>query len=450
MRRSTPIQAFILGASFDTDNMGVSALAAGAIKSLLHQFPNAEISLLDYARESEVYSVRVGQVDVQIPVLNIRFSKRFYLSNNVAVLIAIAIIARFIPAKRLSQWVIRRNTVLRDLSKADVCLSVAGGDSFSDIYGLVRLIYVSLPQILVLLLGKRLILLPQTLGPFKSRSAKLIANFIMTRASRIYARDYLSVKVTDFSIDSENGNGKVRFCYDLAFILDSSPPRHIDVVGLLDYQSGRAALVGLNVSGLLMMGGYTKGNMFGLKTSYASLVRAMVDRMILEEDANVLLIPHVFGTDVNSESDLVACEKVYQELKSIHGDRIGFVSSRHNQSEIKKIIGSCDFFIGARMHACIAALSQNVPAVAIAYSDKFKGVMQTLGVDRLVVDPRNMDEKEVLKALSSAYKERNAIRRELERKMPEVRKTVLNLFAFLDPSQGQSESWADEALPLPT
>ncbi|MGD0792506.1 MAG: polysaccharide pyruvyl transferase family protein [Terriglobales bacterium] len=450
MRSSTPIQAFILGASFETENMGVSALAAGAIKSLLYQFPQAEISLLDYARESKVCSVRIGQVDVQIPVVNMRFSKRLYLSNNVVLLIAIAIIARIIPAKRLSQWVIGRNKVLRDLSKAIVCLSVAGGDSFSDIYGLGRLIYVSLPQVLVLLLGKRLILLPQTIGPFKSRSAKLIARFIMTRASRIYARDYLSVKVAEPCIDSENGNGKVRFCYDLAFVLDSLPPRHMKVVGLPNYQSGRSPLVGVNVSGLLMMGGYTKANMFGLKTSYASLVRAMVDHMILEEESNVLLIPHVFGTDVNSESDLVACERVYQELKSVHGDRIGFVSSRHNQSEIKKIIGSCDFFIGARMHACIAALSQNVPAVALAYSDKFKGVMETLGVDRLVVDPRNMDEEEVLKALSSAYKERGAIRRELERKMPEVRSTVLNLFAFLNPSQGELQSWADEALPLPT
>ena len=204
MRSSSPIRAFILGASFDTENMGVSALAAGAIKSLFHQFPDAEVSLLDYARESKVYNARVGQADVRIPVLNIRFSKKFYLSNNVALLIAIAIIARFIPVKGLRQWLIRKNRVLRILSQADVCLSVAGGDSFSDIYGMVRLIYVSLPQIVVLLLGKRLILLPQTLGPFKSRSAKLIARFIMSRASRIYARDYLSVKVAAPCIDSDN------------------------------------------------------------------------------------------------------------------------------------------------------------------------------------------------------------------------------------------------------
>jgi colanic acid/amylovoran biosynthesis protein WcaK/AmsJ len=450
MRSSTPIQAVILGASFDTDNMGVSALAAGAIRSLLHQFPHAHISLLDYAKEPKICSVRLGQLNIQIPLVNIRFSKKVYLCNNVALLIVIALFAKLIPVKRAKEWAIDRNQVLGKLSRADVCLSIAGGDSFSDIYGLARLIYVSLPQVLVLLLGKRLILLPQTLGPFKSKSAKLIARFIMTGASRIYARDYLSVEVAGSCIDSKNVDGKVRFCYDLAFILDSSPPRHTNVVGLPTYQSCRSALVGLNVSGLLMMGGYTKTNMFGLKTSYGRLVRAIVDHMILRENVNVLLIPHVFGTDVNSESDLVACERLYQELKSIYSDRIGFVSGRHSPSEIKSIIGSCDFLIGARMHACIAALSQNVPAVALAYSDKFKGVMQTLGVDRLVVDPRNTNEKEILKALSSAYKERDAIRRELERRMPEVRKTVLNLFAFLSPSQGESESLADEALPLPT
>ena len=42
------------------------------------------------------------------------------------------------------------------------------------------------------------------------------------------------------------------------------------------------------------------------------------------------------------------------------------------------------------MHACIAALSQTVPAVAIAYSRKFLGVMETIGVEDIVVDPQCM------------------------------------------------------------
>jgi len=66
-----------------------------------------------------------------------------------------------------------------------VHLSIAGGDSFSDIYGLRRFIYVALPQILVLLLGKPLVLLPQTYGPLKGRCSRMIARFIFRRAALI-------------------------------------------------------------------------------------------------------------------------------------------------------------------------------------------------------------------------------------------------------------------------
>jgi len=38
----------------------------------------------------------------------------------------------------------------------------------------------------------------------------------------------------------------------------------------------------------------------------------------------------------------------------------------YGPSETKFLIGHCDFFVGARMHACIAAVSQYVPAVTLA------------------------------------------------------------------------------------
>ena len=49
----------------------------------------------------------------------------------------------------------------------------------------------------------------------------------------------------------------------------------------------------------------------------------------------------------------------------------------------KAVIGQCDFFIGSRMHACIAALSQGVPCVGVAYSMKFAGVFDTVGMERM-------------------------------------------------------------------
>src|SRR5262249_8286818 len=87
-------------------------------------------------------------------------------------------------------------------------------------------------------------------------------------------------------------------------------------------------------------------------------------------------------------------------------------------------IGLCDFFVGARMHACIGAISQNIPAVSIAYSDKFLGVMESIGCADLVLDARKLDEDEIVRRVDDAYQHRESVRRALAEKMPSVRQAV--------------------------
>jgi polysaccharide pyruvyl transferase WcaK-like protein len=53
-------------------------------------------------------------------------------------------------------------------------------------------------------------------------------------------------------------------------------------------------------------------------------------------------------------------------------------------SDAKSYIASLDFFMGARMHACIAAFSSGVPVVPMAYSRKFAGLFGSLGYDATV------------------------------------------------------------------
>jgi polysaccharide pyruvyl transferase WcaK-like protein len=119
---------------------------------------------------------------------------------------------------------------------------------------------------------------------------------------------------------------------------------------------------------------------------------------------------------------------LYEELKSKHPNRLGVVQRVYNQSEIKYVIGNCDFFIGARMHSCIAAVSQCVPAISIAYSDKFVGVMSTVGIEGLVADARKLDQDAILRIVGNAYDSRKVLRGQLENKIPEVKEMVLNLF----------------------
>ena len=133
-----------------------------------------------------------------------------------------------------------------------------------------------------------------------------------------------------------------------------------------------------------------------------------------------------------SECDSPVCDRLFEELRNKYPDRIGVVRGRYNQSEIKYIIASCDFFIGARMHACIAGVSQSVPAVPMAYSDKFVGVMQTIGIESNVVDLRKMREQEILEVIDRALEGRAEVRQQLARTMPQVKETVLRLFEDME------------------
>jgi polysaccharide pyruvyl transferase WcaK-like protein len=429
---SRPSHILILGAGFDTGNLGVSALAAGAIKCALSRFPNAQVSLLDYGKESKVYSLPINAQSVSVPLINIRFSKRVWLSNNVSLLLCLAILMRLIQSAKLRCWLLDRNVYLQAICAADVLAAMSGGDSFSDIYGLSRLLYVSLPQLLGILLGKRLVLLPQTYGPFRSRTSRAIARFIVRRAERVYARDAQSVSEALALLPCASEGQKVRFSYDVAFGVDPILPADLNVDGLERPYETRMKLVGLNISGLLWMGGYDRTNMFGLKTNYRDLIYQLVELFVSKFGANVLLVPHVFGTDPSGESDSAVCEKAFVELIEKYPGRLGCLRGKLNQSEIKYVIGACDFFVGSRMHACIAALSQTIPAVSLAYSDKFVTVMRTLGVERLAVDARTLSQEEIVQAVSAAYQQRAIIRLRLERKLPEVRRAAMDLFSFLD------------------
>jgi len=422
----------LIGAGFESKNMGVGALAAGTIKSILNAYPQAHISLLDYGRESINYEFLIDGTKVPIRLVNMRFSKKIFLKNNIAILLLLAIILNIIKSKYIRSWVLRNNRCLQHVEEADLIVSIAGGDSFSDIYGIRNFLYVALPQILILLMGKNLILMPQTLGPYKSRLTRGIATYIMNRAIRVYSRDYVSFEEIKAMRGLKNSKGHVKFCYDVGFILDPVKPANIDIVGLRKQVRSSRCLVGFNISGLLYMRGYTRNNMFGFKLDYCNLVYKIIDYLIKEKQAVLMLVPHVFGSEEHAESDSTVCQKIYDDLKNRYGDNLALVKGTYNQNEIKYIIGLCDFFIGSRMHACIAAVSQNIPAVAIAYSRKFKGLMDTVEVGGYVADPREMDEQQILTMIGKAYDDRSIIKNTLAAKMPSVKDQVMKLFKEIE------------------
>ena len=98
--------------------------------------------------------------------------------------------------------------------------------------------------------------------------------------------------------------------------------------------------------------------------------------------------------------------------------------------KLKFIISKCRFFIGARTHAIIAAYSSRVPAVALGYSVKAKGIACDLfGTDKgYVIDARALENKEELKnAFVTLTENEEKIRDMLNDKIPFIEREAMRL-----------------------
>lgn len=389
----------LLGVTRNTHNFGVRVLLSGAVGMLTSQNSDVEVRILDYGRDPEAWEERSGKVKKRVQLINLRYSWRFYLPNNVFRILALVLLSRCIPSAALRTRLLSRNPWIRQVLEADVNMSLAGGDSFSDIYRLSRLLYVALPQVLVLWLGRPLVLLPQTYGPFKTKVARWIARYIVQRANTIYSRDEAGVRIVRDLLGRPDA--PVQVVQDLGFAMEPDPlPRNVaEQVAVL---RRKGLLVGLNISKLLYIGGYTGRNMFGLKEDYPKLMGELIDFIIRDLGISVLLVPHVGGGEESQESEYTLCRKLFASLKSQYGDKIVFIDESLDHKQTKGLIGQCDLFIGARMHACIAAASQDVPTIALAYSDKFAGVLELAGSSTSVVDLRHTDAKDLRPVVRAA------------------------------------------------
>ncbi len=422
-----PVTLSLLGVTRKTDNYGVRVLLSSAIDLLSSVHPGAEIILLDYGRESQSWREQTPAGERTVRLVNLRFSWRFFLPNNIFRLLFIVLLSRALPeAIRHRLW--SKNPWLREVLSASAHFSLAGGDSFSDIYGLRRFLYVSLPQLLVLLMHRPLVLLPQTYGPFGSLPSRFVARWILRRACRVFSRDEEGVEIIRKLVGTRGPS--VTFVPDLGFCME---PGSLDAsireeLGAL-HKSG--SLVGLNISSLLWMGGYTGDNMFGLKESYPALTRSLVEYLVKELGVRVLFVPHVCGGAHSQEDETRICRSLLAEMEPRFGERIVYLDYALDHRQMKSMIGQCDIFIGSRMHACIAAVSQGVPAACLAYSAKFEGAMRPVQAGVRVADLRRAGISDVKELCGDVFRNREKLRSELARTIPAIRDAVRGQVADL-------------------
>lgn len=267
--------------------------------------------------------------------------------------------------------------IKKKIMECDFIVDFTNGDSFSDIYGIKRMIRVSSTKLLTINNNKPLILGPQTFGPYNKLFSKIVAKKIFRGAKAIIARDELSAK----QVESLSGR-KIEYFTDVAFML---PYEKTEV--------GNQKIAGINVSGLLWSGGYKGGNQFGLKMDYKEYTKEII-RYLDNKGYKIHLISHVTTKDPNNiENDMTAIKEVHKIFPQTIVAPVF-----DNPLDAKTYISKMTIFIGARMHATIAGVSTKVPTIPFSYSRKFEGLFGSINYPYVIEATKYFTEEGIEKS----------------------------------------------------
>lgn len=358
-------------------NLGVAALAYSALSLIADVFEENKIKA-----EFWFYGSSNEQSDsLKIGKKEIKFSN---LAGRDLMTLKSKIKSVFFPSKI-------NKSVLKGF---DFVFDIAEGDSFTDIYGNERFNRILNSKLFFDNLGKTQVLLPQTIGPFNDPENEKAAFNAMSKLKLVISRDRQSFNYTQKFLPAD----KIREAIDVAFYMPYEKGKFKDGIN-----------IGINVSGLLWNGGYTKDNQFKMKTDYRKLIEDTLAFFNKTADVKVHLIPHVVPTDHAVEDDYVVSEEIAKEFPNV------IVAPRFKSPiEAKGYISGLDFFTGARMHACIAAFSTGVPVYPMAYSRKFNGLFSDTLQYKWMGDCVNQNEATVLAGLIDAFNNRETLKKDID------------------------------------
>lgn len=312
---------------------------------------------------------------------------------------------------------ISKNSRLFDYYNSDIVIN-SGGDHMSGEYGINTLSsFINLSY--AILLGKPVVLYGESLGYFRNPILNSIAKFVFNRTKLILAREELSKKYLD---DNNITRPKIYVTADPAFLLNPVPQSRVfEILSNEGINEIQKPLIGINPSGLISRF-RGKGHQKAEEES-ADIKAGVIDNLVENLNATIIMIPHVY---TSNDDDRIAINRIVLEVKN--KSKVKIIKNEYTPQELKGIIGQCDLFIGARMHATIASTSMLVPTVGIAYSHKMHGIIgKMLGQEKYVLDIKDLDYESLISKINDAWENREEIKKELEMKIPMIKeKAMLN------------------------
>jgi colanic acid/amylovoran biosynthesis protein len=290
------------------------------------------------------------------------------------------------------------------------------------------------------LLQKKTVMLAGSPGPFANPELKEMAKEVYAGFDLVTNRESLSTRLLEEE-GFDCSNTLTLACP--AFLFEPAQQKAVEEIVEAVYDFGSST--SKPVVGFIVCGWNFEEGPFDKwpRSNEDYVVFAEAAEFISEElGARVCLMSHSNGFDIPPEPFKLKHGRDYpiiKQLQSVIEERgiakdIMSLDGIYGAWETKAIIKSFDMLVSGRVHAAVAALSQNIPTVVIDYghepkAHKLKGFAIVAGAGEFVVDPSSPG---ALKdGIRDCWSRRDEYRRFLTSHIPAVKKEAKTHFDLL-------------------
>jgi polysaccharide pyruvyl transferase WcaK-like protein len=274
---------------------------------------------------------------------------------------------------------------------------------------------------------KPIILVPASIGPFKTHIAKFLTKFVLGKIDIVTVRGTVSEQ---YLSTLKFKSAPVYLSADLGFLL---PPCSLENARELLSSNGISLnskpLIGLSPS--IELSAWSFPDIPDKKVKhkkYVELMAWVTDYLIENFHVQVCFVPHVMARVSDEKSDdNLATQQIVQQVTN--KSSVVIFPDWYSPEELKGIIGSLDMLVSCRMHAAIASTSMSVPTVVLAYGAKYEDVIGgTMGQQDYIVHVENCFNKvlaELKNRIDRAWSNREIIRGDLVKRGETAREQAI-------------------------
>ena len=387
---------------YSAANRGDAAIVKGMKNALSEYFPDSEFVVL-----SKHYKVaqEITGIESHPPLIR---RLKFFGYVRLVYLLAWA----YFYGKGIKLPTFGKGDRIKSYLEADLILSVGGG-YLNDNYP-VAMIRWLFEFYFGRLLGKKVVIYANSVGPFNRFWLRPIVRFVFNRLDLITLRDPQSKDALDaIGVVSS----RIHITADAAWCMKTLSRE--EGLRLLKKEIPDLGYASLRISISVRHWEFYSEDSSDAHERYIMAFAALVEHLVEERNADVLFLSTCTAIGGYRHDDRAVAHEIIRNIRSSSKGRV--IEREYLPEELSSIYANMDLHIGTRMHSNILAMLSETPIAAIQYEPKTEGMMNSFGLSNWLINIEEINPRRLIEIVDKAIEKKDLIKSQIVKNLPELK-----------------------------